>query len=102
MPKLSGPEIARIDRMVSDPRFEVHVGRDDGEFRRIAGQMRFRDGRDTGRMTFSLDYRDVDRPVRIEAPRGQEMHPIDELLGQLGAGPSGRRGRGSTPGAWRK
>ncbi len=86
-PKLRGAEIAEIDDMISDPAMEVHVGRDDGKFRRIAARLRFeippemREKAKFGNLRFAMEFRDVDRPVRIDAPSGGR--PIGELFERL-------------------
>jgi hypothetical protein len=86
-PRLGKRDIREVDDMVSDPRMEVHVGRDDGKFRRVAARMRFeipekeREGAAFGNLSFVMEWRDVDRPVAIDAPANGR--PIFELLRKL-------------------
>lgn len=95
-PRLGGREIAEIDDMISDPKLEIHVGREDGKFRRVAARLRFevpkeaREGAAFGNLAFAMELRDVDQPVTIDAPRGGR--PIHELLRKLGAGGGGGHG----------
>lgn len=97
VPRLGGADIARIDQLISDPRLEVHVGREDGKFRRVAAALRFRipepqrEGAAFGDVRFVMEFRDVDRPVRIDAPSGGR--PIQELLERLGM----QQQRGAAP-----
>jgi hypothetical protein len=86
--RLSPGEVRMIDRLVSDPRFDVHVGKDDGKLRRIAGQMRFRAPgakarASKGTLSFAVEYAKVDEPVTIEAPEGK-ARPIEDLLKRWG------------------
>lgn len=85
--RLSEREIRMLDRLVSDPRFDVHVGKSDGKLRRLAGSLRFRDPRKKaggGTLSFAVEYAKVDEPVRIAAPEGK-ARPIEDLLQRLGA-----------------
>jgi hypothetical protein len=84
-PSLSAREIRMIDALVTDPRFELEAGRDDGKLRRIAARLRFDDPRGAGKgaMRFELRLRDVDAPVQIDAPASGR--PIEELLRKLRA-----------------
>ncbi len=89
-PRLGGREIREIDDTISDPRMEIHVGREDGKFRRIAAGMRFeipkqeREGAAFGNVAFAMEFRGVDQPVTIDAPR--RGRPIFELLKKLDSG----------------
>lgn len=98
LPKLSKNDIAEIDKMISDPKFTVHVGREDGRFRRIAGQMAFKGERaaDTGKMAFSFEYRDLDKPVEIKAPKGPTK-PFSDLMEGMGGG---KKKAAAGGGAW--
>jgi hypothetical protein len=75
--ELSSGDIDRIERMVSDPRFTIDVGRSDGKLRRIEVSIQFDDSSDKGTMNFLLRLKDVDKPVTIDAPRSGK--PIEEL-----------------------
>jgi hypothetical protein len=74
---LSNGDIKRAERMVSDPRFTIDVGRSDGKLRRIVASMKVDDGSDTGAINFSIRFKDVDKPVTIDAPSSGK--PIEEL-----------------------
>lgn len=76
---LSNGDIKRIERMFSDPKFTVDVGRDDGKLRRIVATMKMDTGADAGTMEFELRFKDVDKPVQIDAPATGSGKPIEEL-----------------------
>jgi hypothetical protein len=63
--------------MVSDPRFTIDVGRSDGKLRRIVASMKIEDGGEEGTIDFSIRFKDVDKPVTIDAPSSGK--PIEEL-----------------------
>jgi hypothetical protein len=75
--ELSNGDIKRAERMVSDPRFTIDVGREDGKLRRIVAAMKIDDGSDKGTIDFSIRFKDVDKPVTIDAPSSGK--PIEEL-----------------------
>jgi hypothetical protein len=77
--QLSNGDIKRVERMFSDPRFTVDVGRDDGKLRRIVATLKVDDGQDKGAMEFSMRFKDVDKPVKIDAPATGSGKPIEEL-----------------------
>lgn len=60
-------DIRKLDRQVSDPRFTVDVGKSDGKLRRILATLGVRG---QGALRFQVRYRDVDKPVTIDAPAG--------------------------------
>jgi hypothetical protein len=80
--QLSGGDIKRIERMVSDPKFTIDVGESDGKLRRIQASIRVNDKSGSGTMDFSLRFKDVDKPVTINAPSSGK--PIEELGQKLG------------------
>ena len=81
--ELSSGDIKRIERMFSDPRFTLDVGRDDGKLRRIVATMKMDNGSEQGAMEFSIRFKDVDKPVTIDAPATGSGKPIEELGKQL-------------------
>jgi hypothetical protein len=81
--ELSRGDIKRIERMFSDPRFTLDVGRDDGKLRRIVATMKMDNGSEQGAMEFSIRFKDVDKPVTIDAPAAGSGKPIEELGKQL-------------------
>ena len=77
--QLSEGDIKRVERMFSDPKFTLDVGRDDGKLRRIVATLKVDDGQDKGTMEFSMRFKDVDKPVKIDAPATGSGKPIEEL-----------------------
>ena len=75
--RLSGGDIKRIERMVSDPKFTIDVGKSDGKLRRIEASIKVDDKTDQGTIDFSLRFKDVDKPVTIDAPSSGK--PIEQL-----------------------
>jgi hypothetical protein len=66
-PAVTQKDIDQLDKLVTDPRFTVDVGKSDGKLRRILATLRIR-GR--GSMRLEVRYRDIDKPVTIDAPSG--------------------------------
>jgi hypothetical protein len=79
--ELSQGDIKRAERMLSDPRFTIDVGREDGKLRRIVAAMKFKEGSEAATLDFSLRFKDVDKPVTIEAPTSAK--PIEDLVTKL-------------------
>jgi hypothetical protein len=77
--QLSKGDIKDIERMFSDPKFTLDVGRDDGKLRRIVASFNVDDGTDKGAVKFSMRFKDVDKPVKIDAPATGSGKPIEEL-----------------------
>ena len=75
--QLSSGDIKRIERMVSDPKFTIDVGKNDGKLRRVQASIKIDDNADSGTVDFSLRFKDVDKPVTIDAPSSGK--PIEEL-----------------------
>jgi hypothetical protein len=75
--QLSSGDIKRIERMVSDPKFTIDVGKNDGKLRRVQASIKVDDNADSGTVDFSLRFKDVDKPVTIDAPSSGK--PIEEL-----------------------
>jgi hypothetical protein len=79
--QLSGGDLAQIAKQVSDPRFTVDIAKSDGKLRRIAARMKVDDGSSEGTVSFSLQLKDVDKPVNITAPASGK--PIEQLMQRL-------------------
>jgi hypothetical protein len=77
-PAITQQDLSEVDKQVSDPRFTVDVGKSDGKLRRIVATFRVREG---GAVRFALRYRDIDKPVTINAPSGGL--PLSQLGKQL-------------------
>ncbi len=90
---LSSADIREVEKLTSDPKFTVDVGREDGKLRRIVASMTITDGADTGTIDLSVRFKDVDKPVTIDAPTSGR--PIEELGQVLG----GEFGGGATTGS---
>lgn len=95
-PAITQQELGAIDKQVTDPRFTVDVGKTDGQLRRIVATMRIRG---QGGMRFSVRYRDIGKPVTIDAPSGGL--PLSQLAKKLqqdfgGSSSSSSSGAGSS------
>jgi hypothetical protein len=75
---ISQKDIDEFDRHASDPRFTVDVGKSDGVLRRIVASVRLPAG---SMLRLQLRYRDVNRPVMIDAPANGL--PLSELQKRL-------------------
>jgi len=99
---LTEEQIAQVEEVVEDPRFDVFVGTDDGILRRLTTAAGFTvpeeaqaqaGGTTGGSVTFSVEFADVGGEQEIVAPA--DPRPIDDLAQQLG----GLLGGGALPGA---
>ena len=97
---ISAADIREVEKATSDPKFTVDVGRDDGKLRRIVASMKFSDGTDSGTMSLSLRFKDVDKPVTIDAPTsGKPIEELGEVIGEeFGGGSDGDRELRGGPG----
>jgi len=82
--QISEDQLRALGALVSDPRFKLDVGRQDGKLRQITAQARIKG---QGKLSFLLVLRDVDKPVTIDAP--SSGRPIEELLRRFGGGTAG-------------
>jgi hypothetical protein len=73
-PAITQRDLSQIDTQVTDPRFTVDVGKNDGRLRRILATMRIRG---QGGMRFEVRYRDIGKPVTINAP--SSGRPLSQL-----------------------
>jgi hypothetical protein len=85
--QISESQIRALGAMVSDPRFTLDVGRQDGKLRQITANARIKG---QGKLTFLLVLRDVDKPVTIDAP--SSGRPIQELLQKITGGVKQQQG----------
>lgn len=90
-PKLTDQQRQRVADAVSDPVLDVYVGKDDDVVRRLSANLELevpegsRDdvgGIEGGRISFSVEFADVGRQVRVQAPA--DARPISELAEQFG------------------
>lgn len=72
----------QIERAISDPKFVLEAGQDDGKLRALSASMRIRAQGAGATLRLGLTLRDVDRPVQIRVP--QSGRPIEELLERFG------------------
>jgi hypothetical protein len=89
--QLSAAQIAVISESVSNPSFDVYVGKEDGLVRRVSGRVEFEVPADTrarlgdiksGTLEFSLELADVNGDQEIEAPA--KARPLSALTRSLG------------------
>jgi hypothetical protein len=76
-PKLRESDVNELDRAVSEASFTIDVGKSDGKLRRIDAHLGFDAPDDPGAISFYIRWRDVDKPVTIDAPKSGR--PIEEL-----------------------
>lgn len=79
--QLSNGDIKEIERAVSDPRFTIDIAKSDGKLRRVVTRMKINDGGEKAVIDFALRFKDVDKPVTIDAPSSGK--PIEGLLQKL-------------------
>jgi hypothetical protein len=89
--QLSVAQIAAISESVSNPSFDVYVGKEDGLIRRVSGRIEFEVPADlrvrlgdikSGALEFELEFADVNGNQEIEAPA--KARPLSELTRSLG------------------
>jgi hypothetical protein len=99
--QLTGAQIAAITESVSNPSFDVYVGKEDGLVRRVSGRIEFDVPADlrvrlgdikSGAFEFELEFADVNGAQEIEPPA--KARPLSELTRSLG-GSSALDGLGS-------
>jgi hypothetical protein len=82
-PKLGEQDIEGVNDAIKDARFTVDVGKADGKLRRIVAHMRFVSPEDPGTIDFSIQWKDVDKPVTIDAPTsGKSIEELGRKLKQ--------------------
>jgi hypothetical protein len=77
---LSSTDLKQVEQAISDPRFTVDVAKSDGTLRRIAASMHV-NGSDSGDLSFSIQFTDVNKPVSIQVPASGK--PIADLVKKL-------------------
>ena len=89
--QLSAAQIAAISESVSNPSFDVYVGKEDGLIRRVSGRIEFEVPADlrvrlgdikSGALEFELEFADVNGDQEIEAPA--KARPLSALTRSLG------------------
>jgi hypothetical protein len=92
-PRLTRADIRELSEAVKNPTFDVYVGKADNLIRRISGRIDFDipeqsredlGGLTGGRITFSVELRDVNGDQQIEAPA--HSRPLKKLTRSLGGG----------------
>jgi len=61
-------KIKTLAKAVKNPRFTLDVGRDDGKLRRLVASAHVDNEGRSGELRFSLRFKDIDKPVTIDAP----------------------------------
>jgi hypothetical protein len=90
-PAITQKELSQIDKQVTDPRFTVDVGKNDGRLRRIVASLRIRG---QGGIRFLVRYRNIGRAVTINAP--SSGLPLSQLAKKLQQDFGGSSGSGTT------
>jgi hypothetical protein len=86
--QLSDKDIQAADKAIKDPRFEVDVAKSDGKLRRIAAKILPATG--SGVIDFEIRYKNVDKPVTIDAPKsGRPITDLAKALQEKFGGGSG-------------
>jgi polyhydroxyalkanoate synthesis regulator phasin len=92
-PGITQRDLSQVDKQVTDPRFTVDVGKSDGQLRRVLATMRIRG---QGAMRFLIRYRDINKPVTINAPSsGLPLTQLGKKLQQDFGGSSSSSGSAS-------
>ena len=80
--QLSDGDLDQVEKMISDPTFTVDVAQSDDKLRRIAARMTIEDeSGEKGTVSFSIQLKDVDKPVTITPPASGR--PLEELMQKL-------------------
>jgi hypothetical protein len=74
-------DLEQLEKTISDPTFTVDVAQSDDKLRRIAARMTIADGAQKATLSFSVELKNVDQPVRITPPASGR--PIEELMRKL-------------------
>ena len=107
--QLSQQQIDQVKQVVTNPKFDVYVGKKDHTLRRLNVSIDFQipqskrsqfNGAQGGNVTFSLDFANVGQPQTIKPPANAK--PLSELQGQFGglgaSGSGGISGGGASSG----
>ena len=80
--QLSEGDLEQVEKLISDPTFTVDVARSDDKLRRIAARMTIQDeSGEKGTIAFSIQLKNVDKPVTITPP--ESGRPLEELMQKL-------------------
>jgi hypothetical protein len=74
-------DLKQMEKVVSDPSFTVDVAQSDDKLRRVAMKMTIGRGAEKGTIAFSIQFKNVDKPVKITPPASGR--PIEELMRKL-------------------
>ena len=107
---LRAEDIDAIAKVVSDPTFDIYVGKDDDTIHRMAGRLEVKvpaqdrsqvGGANGGALQFSIEFRNVNGNQKVEAP--DKARPLSDLTSALGtSGLQGLGGGGSRRGPERQ
>jgi len=80
--KLSDKDIEGAADVINDARFTVDVGKADGKLRRIVAHLKGDDQQGTGTIDFSIQWKNVDKPVKITPPAssGKSLEQLGRKL----------------------
>ena len=80
------PDMAQVEKFLSDPSFTLDVAKSDGTLRRVAAETELKGVPGGGKIAFSVQFKDVGKPVTITPPAsGRPIEELGEKLGALGA-----------------
>jgi hypothetical protein len=80
------PDIAQVEKFLSDPSFTLDVAKSDGTLRRVAAETELKGVPGGGKIAFSVQFKDVGKPVTVTAPAsGRPIEELGQKLGALGA-----------------
>jgi len=108
-PQLTDEQKRQVQEVVRDTTLDVYIGKDDKVVRRLSANLNLNVPEDArlqlggiqgGKITFTVEFAEVGKPVSVEAPR--DARPIGELseqLGGLAALAGGAAGGAAPPGA---
>src|SRR5262249_36462695 len=74
-------KLQQLAAAISNPRFTVDVGRDDGKLRRVQVSAHVKNEGREGDLLFSIRLKAIDKPVTINAPSSGK--PIGDLAQQI-------------------
>ena len=84
------PDMAQVEKFLDDPRFTLDVAKSDGTLRRVAAETHLKGMPGGGKIAFSIQFKDVGKPVTIQAPAsGRPIEELGQKLGTLMPGLSG-------------
>jgi hypothetical protein len=90
---LGARDLDKVTEVVSDPSFDIYVGKEDEIIRRLSAVIELNvpeedresvGGLESGTLRFSIEFADVNGDQEVEAPA--RARPLSDLTSQLGAG----------------